>query len=321
MTPTPRVVLGLPAFNRPDALRRTLESLLLQTYRDFALVIVDDAASAESAAIVEEYAHESVPVHYEVNAARLGMVGNWRKAFRRARELYPASEFFAWVSDHDVWHPHWLQDLVAALDAHPDTVLAYPESLRMLEDDVRLKSGGFETVGITTPAERIRACAERMLAGDMIYGLMRADALARAGVFHAVVTPDRQLLLALSLFGQFRQIPDRLWYREFVRPFSLARQRQVFFPEGTPLYAYLPSHLQHCLVLLWDFGVCGNGRPLVGRWAGIRCATIQLGWSTVRQLRQRKTGWRLIMARAMPGGRVRHSSGRPIAAPVTDPDR
>ena len=48
---------------------------------------------------------------------------------------------------------------------------------RMLEDDVRFRSGGFETVGITTPAERIRVCAEQMLAGDMIYGLMRADAV------------------------------------------------------------------------------------------------------------------------------------------------
>ena len=54
MTGTPRVVLGLAAFNRPDSLRRTLESLLSQTYRDFALVIVDDAPSAESSAIVEE---------------------------------------------------------------------------------------------------------------------------------------------------------------------------------------------------------------------------------------------------------------------------
>jgi glycosyltransferase involved in cell wall biosynthesis len=297
MKGTPRVVLGLPAFKRPDTLRRTLESLLSQSYRDFALIIVADEPSSAAAAIVAEYVPDCPHLTYETNPVRLGMVGNWRAVFRRGRELYPTSEFFAWVSDHDVWHPHWLQELVAALDHDPAVVLAYPQSLRMLRDDIRIKSAGFETTGMTTAAERIRAAARYLLAGDMIYGLMRVEALAAAGVFRRVVTPDRQLLLALSLFGQFRQVRDVLWYREFVRTFSLRRQREVFFPDGTPLYAYAPSHLQHWAVLLWDFGIRGRGRPAFGRLAGIRYATIQLLWSVVRQLRQRKAPWRLTVQR------------------------
>jgi glycosyltransferase involved in cell wall biosynthesis len=296
MTLGPRVVLGLPAFNRPDTLRRTLESLLSQSRRDFAIVIADDGDSPEAAAVVAEYAGDHPLLHYERNASRLGMVGNWRKVFSRGRALYPQSEFFAWVSDHDVWHPHWLNELVSALDRDPAAVLAYPQSLRMLQDDVRIKTGGFQTTGIATPAGRIRAAATSMLAGDMIYGLMRAEAVEAAGVFRAVVTPDRQALLALSLFGQFRQVPHVLWYREFVRPFSLRRQRAAFFPGGAPLYSYLPSHLQHCGVLLWDFAIRGRGRPAITRLTGIRCAATQLFWSTVRQLRQRKAPWRLRAA-------------------------
>ena len=294
MSALPRVVLGLPAFNRPDALRRTLESLLSQTYRDFALVVIDDGPATESAAIVAEYAPEHAHMTYEANASRLGMVGNWRQVFARGRELYPGAEFFAWVSDHDVWHPHWLEELVAVLDREPAAVLAYPESLRMRHGDNKMVGAGFETVGLTSPGARMRAAATSMLAGDMIYGLMRADALAAAGVFRAVVTPDRQLLLSLSLFGEFRQVHEVLWYREFVRPFSLSRQREAFFPGGAPLYSYLPSHLQHCGVLLWDFAIRGRGRPFVGRAAGVRYATAQLFWSSVRQFRQ----WRGQRSRA-----------------------
>lgn len=296
---SPRVVLGLPAFNRPDALRRTLESLLSQTCQDFALVIVDDGPTPEAAAIVAEYAGRSPRVIYEANATRLGMVGNWRQVFARGRERYPDAEFFAWVSDHDVWHPHWLHELIGVLDREPAAVLAYPESLRMRDGDNKMVGPGFETAGMVSRAARIRAAATSMLAGDMIYGLMRADALEAAGVFRAVVTPDRQLLLSLALLGEFRQVHEALWYREFVRPFSLARQREVFFPGGAPLYAYLPSHVQHCGVLLWDFAVRGRGRPAFGRVAGVRYAMIQLGRSTLRQLRQRKAGWRLRLT-ALP---------------------
>jgi glycosyltransferase involved in cell wall biosynthesis len=71
---SPRVVLGLPAFARPDALPRALESLLSQTYRDFALVVVDDAPDAEVGPIVNSYARDYPQVSYvaKPEAARHG---------------------------------------------------------------------------------------------------------------------------------------------------------------------------------------------------------------------------------------------------------
>ena len=295
MTQAVRVVLGLPAYNRPDVLARALESLLSQTFTNFALVIVDDAPSAETTTIVARYAERDGRVSYEANERRLGMVGNWRKVFDRGRQRYPDSEYFAWVSDHDVWHARWLEEMVSVLDADPDVVLAYPESLRMLEDGARIERKGFETVGIADPGERIRKSARQMLAGDMIYGLVRVHALERAGVFRHVITPDREVLLALSLLGQVKQVREVLWYREVKRVFDLGRQRDVFFPDGAPLYIYLPSHLQHFATLVWDFALRGTGRPAFGRAAGLRCAAIQLWESSIRQFALPKSSPRLML--------------------------
>jgi len=293
---TPRVVLGMPAYGRPDTMARTLESLFSQTFEDFALVIVDDGPSPQTETVVQSYARDRQHVRYEANSVRLGMVGNWRKVFQRARELYPDSEYFAWVSDHDLWHARWLQEIVSVLDAHPDVLLAYPENVRMLPHRSEIARKSFETFGITGRAERMRRSARYMLAGNMIYGLMRADALEAAGVFRAVLTPDRQVLLALSLFGQVRQVPEVLWYREILREFDVDRQREVFFPNGAPLYIYLPSHVQHCATLLWDFAVRGRGKPVFGRFAAIGYAAIQLWSSCVRQLAQPKGPWRVPLA-------------------------
>src|SRR5262245_39672972 len=134
---SPRVVLGMPAYNRPDALPRTLESLLSQTFRDFALVITDDQPTPAVAEIVKAYAGDAPRITYEANARRLGMVGNWRAVFERARALYPRSEYFAWVSDHDLWHARWLEELVPVLDASPEVVLAYPEGVRVVPNGAR----------------------------------------------------------------------------------------------------------------------------------------------------------------------------------------
>jgi glycosyltransferase involved in cell wall biosynthesis len=299
----PQVVLGMAAYKRPETLARTLESLLSQTLQDLALVVVDDAPSAETRAIVETYASSGAPITYETNARRLGMIGNWRRVFQRARQLYPQSEYFAWVSDHDVWHARWLETLVAELDRYPDVVLAYPLHLQITAGGARLsaKERPFDTFGTAGRGERLRVSARYMLSGDMIYGLMRAEALEAAGVFRRVLMPDRQVLLALSLLGQFRQVPEVLWYREHLHRFDVGRQRRAFFPDGVPMYSYAPAHLQHCATLVWDLAIRGRGRPAIRRLAGLRHAVSQLWWSVVRDTVRPKMEWRLTLAALMRG--------------------
>lgn len=303
MNASPRVVLGMPAYARPDTLPRTIESLLSQTFDDFALVIADDAPSPATAGIAERYAREYPRITYEANPTRLGMIGNWRRVFNLARGLYPQSEYFAWVSDHDLWHARWLQEMVSVLDTYPEVVLAYPRHLQISVDGVKRTAATkvFDTRGVADRGERIRRSARYMLSGDMIYGLIRTEPLEQAGVFRRVITPDRQALLALSLLGEYRQVPEVLWYREFLRRFDLRRQRQAFFPQGVPIHAYLPSHLQHFVTLAWDFGVRGRGRPAFGRAEGFRYAATQLWWSFVRDFVRPKSDWRLKLAKLLPG--------------------
>ena len=86
----PRVVLGMPAYNRPDALPRALEIAAvadLQRLRDRHR---RRQAVARGAGDRRHLSPPSTPrITYEPNPVRLGMIGNWRKAFDRGRELYP----------------------------------------------------------------------------------------------------------------------------------------------------------------------------------------------------------------------------------------
>lgn len=321
MTPDPRVVFGMPAYNRPDTLARVFESLLSQTYDDFAIVIVDDRPSAAVAAIVATYAALHPRITYAVNPARLGMIGNWRRAFDRGRELYPRSEYFAWVSDHDIWHPRWLEVLVGVLDEHPEAVLAYPQMQRVFPRRRRAMTRLVDTAGVTNRVERLRTAVKRMTAGNCVYGLFRVSALVQAGVFRPVLAPDRQLLVHLSLLGEFRHVPEVLWYREVAGMFSYKRQRQMFFPTRIPLYTYLPANVQHFAILLWDLCVRGRGRPGFGRIAGAGYAIAQLWYSTKRELLRDNSRWRVALAQTVAGRRLlgeRPSTGRPDRAAEGD---
>lgn len=301
MSASPRVALGMPAYHRPDTMARTLESLLSQTYKDFAVVITDDRPSAEVQAIVETYRALDDRIQYEANPSRLGMIENWRRAFERSRARCPDSEYFAWVSDHDILHPRWLEALVAALDAHPQVVLAYPGIMRIYKQERRRKSDMGDTVGVTSRTRRLETALTLTTAGNAIYGLFRAEALRRAGVFRPVLAPDRQVLCEMAALGQFTQVQEPLWYREVARAFSYGRQRAMFFPGRSPLHTYLPTNLQHTAVLAWDLGVRGQGLPACGRLAGIGYALAHCWYSNKRDLTRDDARWRGALERTAFG--------------------
>jgi len=300
MNRPPRVLFGMPAYNRPDALPQTLESLLSQTCTDFAIVIVDDRPTPEVKAIVERYQALDSRITYEPNAARLGMIGNWHWAFARGREIQPTVEYFAWVSDHDMWHPRWLEVLIEELDEHPQAVMAYPQMQRVFPHERRPITRLSDTAGLGSRVARLRKAIADMTAGNAVYGLFRVDALARAGVFRGVLMPDRQLLVELSLFGEFRHVPQMLWYREVAGVFSLKRQRNMLFSRRVPLHTYLTPPLQHFGVLVWDLVVRGKGHPAFGRAEGAWYALCQLWYSIKREVLHDDAWWRSALARPRP---------------------
>lgn len=264
-------VIGVPLYENTDHLEEALESLLGQTDRDCVLVVCDDSRSDEPGRIVRRYAEADNRVHYLRNDCRLGMTANWRRTFAVGKDLHPSMRYFAWASDHDVWHPRWLEALRAELEAHPEANTAYPLSIRVSGNGEPVATAWtFDTAGFTDVRERLSAAATGMFAGDMVYGLFRAEALERAGVFSTVLLPDRLLLSQLAVHGEFRQVRQILWYRRFTGAASLARQRAAFWPEGAPAHGYLPWWLVHPVVLANDLVVRGQGKPTLGRRASVR---------------------------------------------------
>lgn len=289
----PRVAIGAPVYNHAGLAREAFESILGQTYADFALVIVDDCSTDGTLEIAREYAAVDSRVTCVRNDRRVGMIENFRRAFWAARERCPQAEYFAWASDHDLWHPRWLAALVRELDDHDEAVLAYPLNAKLYPDGrpVDRKPWRFETAGETSVPRRLRVTCWNMSAGNMIYGLHRPVALIRAGVKRFILVPDRLLMAELSVQGQFRQVPEVLWFRRWAPGvFSLSRQRSSFFPNGRPMTAFLPWWMAHSCAFAWNLVVRGSARAAVGRsialWLALSYSVIAAALHLVQSIRQ-----------------------------------
>lgn len=249
---TPRTVLGMTLYNNALHLCEATDSILAQTDRDFILLMLDDGSSDDVEATAREYEQRDGRVRYFRHAQRQGMVPTWKEVVEIAAREYPGAEYFAWVSDHDRWDPRWLARMVEELDAHPDAVLAYPQTPRIDERGalVDKEPRVFDTSGITDAGERWRRfCWNGFGSGDMVYGLMQMRALVASGIFRPVLNPDRLLIAELSRQGEIRQVQAPLWFRRQSAAASVARQKASLFAGPPPSRFDWPPSLQHAVAL------------------------------------------------------------------------
>lgn len=109
-----RLTVVIPTYNRPAYLAECLESIAAQTYRDFRLVVLDNASTEPYGPVIERFA--PLGIEYIRNAENIGAVRNIDKA----REVGSDSEYHLIFHDDDLMHPEMLGQQIAALDQRPE---------------------------------------------------------------------------------------------------------------------------------------------------------------------------------------------------------
>jgi teichuronic acid biosynthesis glycosyltransferase TuaG len=109
----------LPVYNAEPFIRETLLSVLGQTYTDFELIVVDDASTDASVAIVEELASQDSRVILLRNDSNLGCAQTRNRGLDRAK-----GDYLAFIDSDDLWMPEKLGKQLALLE-NTDAALVY----------------------------------------------------------------------------------------------------------------------------------------------------------------------------------------------------
>src|SRR5947209_3451436 len=72
----PRVTIGLTVFNGEQFLDEAVRAFLNQTYRDFELIISDNASIDRTGEIARAWTAKDLRVRYSRNEKNLGLAGN-----------------------------------------------------------------------------------------------------------------------------------------------------------------------------------------------------------------------------------------------------
>ena len=170
----PRVGVGVPTYNRPEGLRRTLACLSAQTYPALDILVSDNASPDPAvAAVVADMATRDARIRYVRQPQPLGAAGNFRFVL-----AHSDAEYFMWAADDDEWQPGFVAACMDALMRNPGAVSAmtgiethYRASDRRVPVTMPRLSTGQDT------AANLHAFFACMTPG-MIYGVHRRDAIA-----------------------------------------------------------------------------------------------------------------------------------------------
>lgn len=208
-TKRPKVSIGMPVYNREPYIRAALDGVLNQTYRDFELLISDNASTDKTQEICLEYAARDPRIRYVRNATNLGMAGNYNAVFRRA-----VGEYFRWVAGDDLSDPESLAACVDVLDRSPDVVLCYPKTGIIDADGVY--QGAYDdnlNLDDLRPSDRFMRAMKQIGLVNVHFGLMRSRTLGQTCLYHPGPGGDYAFIFELALHGRFVEIPRELFYR------------------------------------------------------------------------------------------------------------
>jgi glycosyltransferase involved in cell wall biosynthesis len=216
----PPVTIGLPVYNGERFLPAAIDSILGQTYGDFALVVSDNASTDASLEIARDYARRDARVSVVATDVNHGAAWNYNRVVAEAR-----SRYFKWAAADDEIAPTCVERSLAVLESSPaDVVLVYPRT--QVIDEHGAAVGEIEDRLASPPGSpphvRLRKVVLNVVYGNGIFSLVRSDALRRTRLHGNYPTADYVLLAELALTGEFAELAEPLFRRRLHGGTSMA---------------------------------------------------------------------------------------------------
>ncbi|MBN2639442.1 MAG: glycosyltransferase family 2 protein [Bacteroidales bacterium] len=115
----PLVSIVLPTYNRAELIERALESVLIQTFQDFELIVVDDGSRDNTCSILQKYIRDHNNIRYvKQQNMKLSL------ALNTGIQL-SAGSYIAFINSDDVIKPDHLEKRVHFMQQNSDVDLIH----------------------------------------------------------------------------------------------------------------------------------------------------------------------------------------------------
>lgn len=119
----------VPVFNRPKELARAIKSILIQSYSNFELIIIDDCSQDGTVDVAIEFSKVDDRVKVYKNAVNSGACISRNNGINIS-----GNEYLAFLDSDDEWLPDYLMEMKDLIELHPDYG-AYYSDIGLIDHD------------------------------------------------------------------------------------------------------------------------------------------------------------------------------------------
>ena len=136
---SPLISICIPAYNRPDYLKRLLDSIAIQRFRNFEVIVTDDSSNSEVANFIERSSYSFV-IHYVKNETPKGTPQNWMEGIK-----YAKAPWIKIIHDDDWFaNEHSLEKFAAATNSGASVIFSgynavYEQNERVVDKTISLE--------------------------------------------------------------------------------------------------------------------------------------------------------------------------------------
>ena len=132
---TPRFVIIVPLYNKAPYVRKALESIIAQTYKDFECIVVDDGSTDGSLDVVRDFVRNdgmsrdnalNDECDFTLNDGRLTIISQPNAGVAAARNNGVAAskgEYLCFLDADDWWEANFLEEIDRLIKEYPDAGL------------------------------------------------------------------------------------------------------------------------------------------------------------------------------------------------------
>lgn len=109
----------IPLYNKAPYVRKALETVCAQTYRDYEIIVINDGSTDNSAIIAEEYLNGVEGISYKILFQQNAGVS----AARNNGVAQASGDYFAFLDADDWWEPTYLECMTQLIADYPEAGL------------------------------------------------------------------------------------------------------------------------------------------------------------------------------------------------------
>lgn len=263
---TPLVSIGMPVFNGEKYIEEAIRSLLEQSYRNFELIISDNASNDATQDLCRVYAESDSRIRYIRQIENIGPLANFQFVLSEA-----SGQYFMWAAHDDRWHPHFIERLVTVLEYDSGCGLVFSNYV------VRNLDTGAETLHRVSSSDSVSPFLNYLLrvvrmCPSMVYGLYRREMMDSHMLSESFDYADVYFVSELAIRHRIKIVDDFLYiagtkgerqpysvsHRKIDRLTFLGKQRELVFsrysfPAACVLFFVVCSVMFYSKIRLWRY--------------------------------------------------------------------